>query len=96
MAEEDVSGSKAKTCRIVRNPQGEERGHVCVLPNKDLDRNDLIWNPSDTRPAKNLRSTAELINELKKEQADKDSIELTLEFVDARLRSLDASRRRAV
>lgn len=82
------------TCRIVRNSNGKDCGRVCVLPGKAFGRNDIIWRPSDTSPARNLRSTAELVNRLKDADVDDASIDQTLGFVDAKLLALDPSRRR--
>jgi len=95
---EKEMGEPARTCRIVQDARGKGLGHVCVLPSKeDPVKVDIIWSPCGAAPARGLRSTAELINELKKQDADPETIEGTMDFVDRRLRALDTSRtRRAV
>jgi len=76
-------------CKTIRNKDGREILDVCIIPAKDMDKNDILLIPRDpSYRAKSMRSIAELVNNLKKEEIPHDEILDTLEFAWERLRLL--------
>lgn len=70
-----------------RSGNGTVAVAVAVTRSKTLEGADIIWIPKDGK-ARGLRSTAELINELRKAKTSQGDIEKAIQFVDNRLNEL--------
>ncbi len=87
MVEEKTEPLRRRSCKAMEGADGERLGYVCVMPQKDLEKNDIIFDPTGEE-ARSMRSTTELINTLKKREVPEESVIETLEFVSERLRAL--------
>ena len=76
-------------CKTIKDKEGKEVFDVCIVPGKDMDKNDILLIPRDSSSrARSMRSITELVNNLKKEEIPHNEILDTLEFAGERLRLL--------
>ena len=76
------------SCRPIRNSDGEIIGDVCSLPSKDIGKKDILFMPKEGR-SKSMRSVAEFVNSLEKENVPMVEREKAIDFLNERLRAID-------
>ena len=84
---------KIRSCTPLINSKGEIKGFVCVLPNKDLDKLEIIHYDKEKRNAKHISNVTELMNILAKDGLNEHEIIRVTEFVSERLRALNKEKR---
>ena len=77
-----------KSCMDIKDKEGKTLGAVCVLKGKDLDKNDILFMPSNDN-AFSVRSVTELVNKLSKKNISFEERKKVLDFTSERLSYLE-------
>ena len=77
-----------KSCMDIKDKEGKTLGAVCVLKGKDLNKNDILFMPSNDN-AFSVRSVTELVNKLSKKNISYEDRKKVLDFTSERLSYLE-------
>jgi len=83
-----IKENETESCLDIKNKEGRPLGCVCVIASKDFRKKDLVIMPKD-KPAKSVRSTTELINNLNNLGVTFEERKKIIDFTSSRLKLLD-------
>ena len=77
-----------KSCMDIKDKEGQTLGAVCVLKGKDLEKNDILFMPTNDN-AFSVRSVTELVNKLSRKNISYEERKKVLDFTSERLSYLE-------